>query len=182
MVCRAIVFRPPNEVIAQIVAFCRETIEDGAVPGSARLLVRQSAGNSLLARRRRAHADAARLGLSDDADLRAVRTVVLRITNATTRRNVAGKVLICPPSANRSRMLERIRKQTRRDDQRLGGRSKCNLSLPGRCGVSALRSRRLHRLAALCRAGATGRACSRSMVSQPSLRVICATAASRLGR
>ena len=46
---------------------------------AARLLVRQSAGDSLLARGGRSPADAARLGLSDDAHLRAVRPGFLRI-------------------------------------------------------------------------------------------------------
>ena len=53
--------------------------------GFARLFVRQSAGNSLRARRRRPKADAARLGLSDDADLRAVRPSVLRIRTLQAR-------------------------------------------------------------------------------------------------
>ena len=46
-------------------------------------------------------------------------------------------------------------KQTRRHDQRLGGRAERDLPLPGRRRFPALRSRRLHRSPALRRAGAT---------------------------
>jgi hypothetical protein len=56
--------------------------------------------------------------------------------------NVSGKVLICPPSANRSPMLERIRK-TRCDTQRLGGRSKCGLSLRVDARISLSRITRI---------------------------------------
>ena len=44
---------PTEQVVAQIVAFCRDALEEGRRSGPARLLVRQSAGNSLRARRRR---------------------------------------------------------------------------------------------------------------------------------
>ena len=42
-------FPPTEQVIEQIVAFCRETIEDGASAGASWLFVRQSAGDSLFA-------------------------------------------------------------------------------------------------------------------------------------
>ena len=44
---------PTEQVVEQIVAFCRDTLDEGAHSGPARLLVRQSAGNSLRARRGR---------------------------------------------------------------------------------------------------------------------------------
>src|SRR5581483_2904672 len=47
--------------------------------GLARLFVRQSAGNFVRARRRRAHSDAARLRFSNDAHLRTVRPDILQI-------------------------------------------------------------------------------------------------------
>src|SRR4030095_9401809 len=43
--------------------------------------------------------------------------------------------------------------QTCGHDQRVGGRTERDLSLPGRCGFSALRSRRLPRCPALCQFG-----------------------------
>ena len=72
-------FPPTEQVMQQIVAFCRETLEEGAVPvllgyslGKAQEILCALAGAE-------SHADAARLGLSNDADLRAIRPVVLRI-------------------------------------------------------------------------------------------------------
>src|SRR5205823_1818875 len=41
--------------------------------------------------------------------------------------------------------------QTRGNDHRLGGRAERDLSLPGRCRVSALLSRRLQRSDSICR-------------------------------
>ena len=53
------------------------------------------------------NANAARLGLSDDAHLRAFRPIILQILRYNPN-DVAGKVLICPPSTNHSQMLEKI--------------------------------------------------------------------------
>jgi DNA ligase-1 len=72
-------FPRTEQVIEQIVAFCRETIEDGASTGTPGLFVRQSAGNLVFTRWRGTYADAAWFGLSNDADLRAIRAIVLQI-------------------------------------------------------------------------------------------------------
>src|SRR6266478_1607724 len=47
--------------------------------GTPRLFVRQSAGNLVFTRWRGTYADAAWFGLSNDADLRAIRAIVLQI-------------------------------------------------------------------------------------------------------
>lgn len=98
---------PTDEVIAQIVAFCREALEENAVPvllgyslGKAQEILCALAGAGL---RPMLHGS------------------VFRMTRIYEQfgqsfceyerydaSEVAGKVLICPPSANRSRMLEKI--------------------------------------------------------------------------
>ena len=99
---------PTEEVIASMVAFCRETLEDGAVP----ILLAYSLGKAqeivctLLA-----------AGLTP-----MLHDTVFRMTEIYRQLQpgfpsgyarysageVAGKVLICPPSANRTAMLARI--------------------------------------------------------------------------
>ena len=101
---------PPTElVVQQIVAFCREALEEGATP----VLLGYSLGKAqeILCSLAEAEppADAARLGLSHDADLRAVRAGVSATTTAGTAKAFAGKVLICPPSVDRSQMIQRIK-------------------------------------------------------------------------
>ncbi len=123
-------------------------------PSPARLLVRQSAGNSLLARRRRSPPHAARLRLPHDAHLRAVRPTVRRIR--TLRRRQGGRQ--SPDLSAQRESLAHAGKnpaQTRGHDQRLGDRSERALPLPDGCRVPALRSRGLHRPGALRRTGAT---------------------------
>jgi DNA ligase-1 len=100
-------FPPIEQVINQVVAFCHETIDQGRVPvllgyslGKAQELLSSLGGAGLTPM---LHASVYRmtrlyeqLGQSFCTYLR---------YNA---RDVAGKVLICPPSANRSVMLEKL--------------------------------------------------------------------------
>ena len=100
---------PPTElVVQQIVAFCREAIEEGATP----VLLGYSLGK----------AQEILCSLAQ-ADLRPMlHGSVYRMTRIYEQFGqefcdyerydaaaVSGKVLICPPSANRSRMIERIK-------------------------------------------------------------------------
>jgi DNA ligase 1 len=100
---------PPTElVVQQIVAFCREAIEEGATP----VLLGYSLGKAQEI-----------LCSLDEADLRPMlHGSVYRMTRIYEQFGqafcsyerydpaaVAGKVLICPPSVNRSRMIERIK-------------------------------------------------------------------------
>ncbi len=148
---------PPTDfVVQQIVAFCREALEEGATP----VLLGYSLGK----------AQEILCSLAEANLQPMLHGSVYRMTRIYEQfgqafcqyerydpKAVTGKVLICPPSANRSPMIERITEQARRDDQRLGGRAECHLSLPGRRGLSALRSRRLRRPAC-----ATSNWCNRS--------------------
>ena len=100
-------FPPAGQVIDQIVAFCRETIDDGEVP----VLFGYSLGKAQEI-----------LCSLDGAGLTPMlHGAVYRMTRIYEQfgqsfckyvrynaRDVAGKVLICPPSANRSGMLENI--------------------------------------------------------------------------
>jgi DNA ligase-1 len=100
-------FPPTEEVIGQIVAFCRDALETGAVPvllgyslGKAQEILCALAGAGL---KPMLHGSVHRMtriyeqfGQSFCAYER------------YNPKEVAGKVLICPPSANRSRMLEKI--------------------------------------------------------------------------
>ncbi len=101
---------PTDEVVAQMVAFCREALEEGAVP----VLLGYSLGKSqeilcaLLNAGLCAHAP--RLGLPHDralpgAERRIFPTGYVRYAAG----QVEGKVLVCPPSAARSLMIQRIR-------------------------------------------------------------------------
>ena len=98
---------PTEEVVAQIVAFCQETIEDGQVP----VLLGYSLGK----------AQEILCALDGAGLIPMLHGSVYRMTRIYEHfgqnfchyerydsDNVAGKVLICPPSANRSRMLENI--------------------------------------------------------------------------
>ena len=60
---------PTEEVIAQMVAFCQEALEEDAVPVLLGYSLGQGAGNPLRAAERRPHAHAPRLGLPHDGDL-----------------------------------------------------------------------------------------------------------------
>jgi len=103
-------FPPTEEVVGQIVAFCRDALETGAVP----VLLGYSLG--------KAQEILCALG---GAGLKPMlHGSVHRMTRIYEQfgqsfcdyeryntKEVAGKVLICPPSANRSRMLEKIREK-----------------------------------------------------------------------
>jgi DNA ligase-1 len=98
---------PTQEVIAQIVAFCRDAIEDGEVP----VLLGYSLGKAqeILC----ALGGAGLTPMLHDSVFRMTRIYEqFGQTFCQYERYhasaVAGKVLICPPSANRSRMLENI--------------------------------------------------------------------------
>ncbi|MDP9253757.1 MAG: ATP-dependent DNA ligase [Verrucomicrobiota bacterium] len=99
---------PPTErVIEQLVAFCRDALEEGAVP----VLLGYSLGK----------AQEILCALSGAGLTPMLHGSVYQMTKIYEQfgqsfceyerynpNNVAGKVLICPPSANRSRMLEKI--------------------------------------------------------------------------
>jgi len=100
-------FPPTEQVIDQIIAFCRETIDDGGVP----VLLGYSLGKAQEI-----------LCSLDGAGLTPMlHGSVYRMTRIYeqfgqlfckylryNRNDVAGKVLICPPSANHSNMLKKI--------------------------------------------------------------------------
>jgi DNA ligase 1 len=100
-------FPPTEEVINQIIAFCQETIDDGGVP----VLLGYSLGK----------AQEILCSLDGGGLTPMLHGSVYRMTRIYEQfgqsfckylrynpNDVAGKVLICPPSANRSHMLEKI--------------------------------------------------------------------------
>ena len=100
-------FPPTDEVIDQIVAFCRETIEEGEVP----VLLGYSLGK---AQEVLCSLDGAGLTPMLHGSVFEMTRIYEQFGQSFCKYvrykagNVAGKVLICPPSANRSRMLEKI--------------------------------------------------------------------------
>ena len=101
---------PTDEVIAQIVAFCREALEENAVPvllgyslGKAQEILCALAGAGL---RPMLHGSVFRMTRIYEQFGQAFCEYDRYDAN-----DVTGKVLICPPSANRSRMLEKIRRK-----------------------------------------------------------------------
>ncbi len=101
---------PTDEVVAEIVAFCRDALEENAVP----VLLGYSLGK----------AQEILCALGDAGLTPMLHGSVHRMTRIYEQfgqsfckferynaNAVAGKVLICPPSANRSRMLEKIPKK-----------------------------------------------------------------------
>ena len=100
-------FPPTEEVVRQIVTFCRETIEDGAVPvllgyslGKAQEILCSLAGAGLIPM---LHGSVYQMTRIYEQFGQSFCEYSRYNPNA-----LAGKVLICPPSANRSRMLEKI--------------------------------------------------------------------------
>ena len=100
-------FPPTDQVINQILAFCHDTIDDGGVP----VLLGYSLGK----------AQEILCSLSGAGLVPMLHGSVYEMTRIYEQfgqnfckyvrynaQDVTGKVLICPPSANRSRMLERI--------------------------------------------------------------------------
>jgi len=98
---------PTDEVVAQIVAFCREAIESGEVP----VLLGYSLGK---AQEILCALDGAGLTPMLHGSVYQMTRIYEQFGQAFCdyvrykADNVTGKVLICPPSANGSRMLERI--------------------------------------------------------------------------
>ncbi|MDQ6860517.1 MAG: DNA ligase, partial [Verrucomicrobiota bacterium] len=101
---------PTDQVIAEIVAFCRDTLEEGGVP----ILLGYSLGK----------AQEILCALSAAGLRPMLHGSVFRMTRIYEQfgqsfceydrydpNDLAGKVLVCPPSANRSRMLEKIPKK-----------------------------------------------------------------------
>src|SRR5205809_790611 len=100
-------FPPTEQIINQVVTFCRETIDDGEVP----VLLGYSLGK----------AQEILCGLEGAELIPMLHGSVYKMTRIYEQfgqsfckfvrydaNDVAGKVLICPPSANRSSMLEKI--------------------------------------------------------------------------
>lgn len=100
-------FPPTEQVIGQIVAFCRETIEADQVPvllgyslGKAQEILRSLDGAGLTPM---LHGSVYRMTRIYEEFGQSFCKYVRYNPN-----DVAGKVLICPPNANRSQMLERL--------------------------------------------------------------------------
>jgi DNA ligase-1 len=100
-------FPPTKEVIDQMVAFCRETIEAGEVP----VLLGYSLGK---AQEILCALEGAGLTPMLHGSVYQMTRIYEQLGQSFckyaryNRNDVAGKVLICPPSANRSPMLEKI--------------------------------------------------------------------------
>src|SRR4051812_2403971 len=103
-------FPPTEEIVGQIVAFCRDALESGAVP----VLLGYSLGK----------AQEILCALSGAGLTPMLHGTVHRMTRIYEQfgqkfcdyerynaNAVAGKVLICPPSTNRSRMLDKIKEK-----------------------------------------------------------------------
>ena len=103
-------FPPTEQIVGQIVAFCRDALESGAVP----VLLGYSLGK----------AQEILCALSDAGLTPMLHGSVHQMTRIYEQfgqsfceyerynaNEVAGKVLICPPSVNRSRMLEKIKEK-----------------------------------------------------------------------
>src|SRR5215472_16199182 len=100
-------FPPTEEVVDQIVGFCRTTIDDGGVP----VLLGYSLGK---AQEILCSLDGAGLTPMLHGSVYQMTRIYEQLGQSFckyvryNRNDVAGKVLICPPSANRSAMLEKI--------------------------------------------------------------------------
>lgn len=100
-------FPPTEEVISQIVAFCKETIDDGEVP----VLLGYSLGK---AQEILCSLDGAGLTPMLHGSIYQMTRIYEQFGQSFCKylrynpNDVAGKILICPPSANRSPMLNRI--------------------------------------------------------------------------
>jgi len=100
-------FPPTDQIIEQIVAFCRDTLDEGAVP----VLLGYSLGK---AQEILCALDGAGLTPMLHGSVFQMTRIYEQFGQAFCKyvrykaNDVAGKVLICPPSANRSPMLEKI--------------------------------------------------------------------------
>jgi DNA ligase 1 len=103
-------FPPTEQVIDQVVAFCRETLDDGAVP----VLLGYSLGKG---QEILCSLDGAGLTPMLHGSVYQMTQVYEQFGQSFCKyvrynaNQVGGKVLICPPSANRSRMLEKIQRK-----------------------------------------------------------------------
>ncbi|MEI9999867.1 MAG: MBL fold metallo-hydrolase RNA specificity domain-containing protein [Verrucomicrobiota bacterium] len=102
------VFPPTADVLASIIGFCRQAIEDGEVP----VLFGYSLGKSQEAaqqpRQRGAARDAAPADAEDDAHLRGARPGVPALPRLHAHES-AGHVVVCPPQANNTGWLRKIK-------------------------------------------------------------------------
>jgi DNA ligase-1 len=100
-------FPPAEHVIDQIIAFCRETIDDGGIP----VLLGYSLGK---AQEILCSLDGAALTPMLHGSVYQMTRIYEQFGQSFCKylrynpNDVAGKVLICPPSANHSQMLEKI--------------------------------------------------------------------------
>lgn len=100
-------FPPTGQIINQVVTFCRETIDEGEVP----VLLGYSLGK---AQEILCSLDGAGLTPMLHGSVYQMTRIYEQFGQSFCKyvrynaNDVAGKVLICPPSANRSRMLEKI--------------------------------------------------------------------------
>ena len=103
------VFPPTEEVLAGIINFCRQTLEDGEVP----VLFGYSLGKSQEILSSLAEANLPIMlhpqTAEDDAHLRGAGADVSRLPAVHARREVAGHVVVCPPQANQSAWLRKIK-------------------------------------------------------------------------
>ena len=103
-------FPPTEQVVDQVVAFCRETLDDGAVP----VLLGYSLGKG---QEILCSLDGAGLMPMLHGSVYQMTQIYEQFGQSFCKyvrynaNQVAGKVLICPPSANRSRMLEKIQRK-----------------------------------------------------------------------
>src|SRR6202043_3884974 len=103
-------FPPTEQVVDQIVAFCRETLDDGAVP----VLLGYSLGKG---QEILCSLDGAGLTPMLHGSVYQMTQVYEQFGQSFCKyvrynaNQVGGKVLICPPSANRWRMLEKIQRK-----------------------------------------------------------------------
>ena len=103
------VFPPTEEVLAAIIRFCRQALEDGEVP----VLFGYSLGKSQELLSSLADGEAAGHAASadaeDDAHLRGAGADRFRAYRPFTLTEVAGHVVVCPPQANQSAWLRKIK-------------------------------------------------------------------------
>ena len=102
------VFPPTAEVLAAIIKFCRQTLEDGEVPVLFRLLAGQEPGNPEQPGRRCAADHAPSANGEDDAHLRGA-WADISAHRPFALSEVAGHVVVCPPQANQSSWLRKIK-------------------------------------------------------------------------
>ena len=143
-------FPPTEKVIEQIVAFCRDAIEENAVP----VLLGYSLGK---AQEILCSLDGAGLTPMLHGSVFQMTRIYEQFGQVFckyvryNKNDIEGKVLICPPSASHSPMVRKNSAAARSNDQRLGGGAERDLSLSGRRCLSPFRSRGLQRSASICR-------------------------------